>query len=213
MDDYGMLLDRDYCRPGCDSCLGSCPHDVPIHDILRYSLYFNNYGSEKHALERYASLPPGRTATNCAACDAPCISSCPFGIAIKDKLEYRPPELNVMGFDNALHEGARRCGDDPDFHTLRRELAQPLHHIHGWMEAVGQVAAMAKDIVFGGESQAASIQPMFDRLANALPVDHTMEENAQRFQPEWAALSFLSSLSTQQRAQRVFQDQRFVEIE
>jgi predicted aldo/keto reductase-like oxidoreductase len=95
MDGYGMLLDSDYCRPGCDSCLGSCPHDVPIHDILRYRLYFNNYGSEKHAMERYASLPPGRTATNCATCDAPCVSACPFGIAIKDKLEQAHTELTL----------------------------------------------------------------------------------------------------------------------
>jgi predicted aldo/keto reductase-like oxidoreductase len=95
MDDYGMLLDRDYCRPGCDSCLGSCPHEVPIHDILRYSLYFNNYGNEKHAMERYASVPDGRTASNCADCDAPCVSACPHGIAIKDKLAQAHVDLTL----------------------------------------------------------------------------------------------------------------------
>jgi predicted aldo/keto reductase-like oxidoreductase len=83
MEDYGLLLDRDYCRPGCDSCLGSCPHDVPIHDIMRYGLYFNNYGQEKHALERYAAIPVGRTASNCASCDAPCTAACPFGCSLR----------------------------------------------------------------------------------------------------------------------------------
>lgn len=95
LDDYGLLLDRDYCRPGCDGCLGSCPHDVPIHDILRYRLYFNNYGREKHALERYASLPENRTAANCSDCDGPCVSACPFGLSIKDKLVQAHSELTL----------------------------------------------------------------------------------------------------------------------
>jgi predicted aldo/keto reductase-like oxidoreductase len=95
MREFGMLLDRDYCRPGCDGCLGSCPHNVPIHDIMRYSMYFNNYGNEKHALERYASLPAGRTAANCAACDGPCIASCPYGLAIRDKLAQAHSEMTL----------------------------------------------------------------------------------------------------------------------
>ena len=41
---YGMLLDHDYCRPGCDGCLNACPYGVRISDIFRYRLYFNNYG-------------------------------------------------------------------------------------------------------------------------------------------------------------------------
>jgi predicted aldo/keto reductase-like oxidoreductase len=95
MDDYGLLLERDYCRPGCDGCLGSCPHDVPIHDIMRYHLYFNNYGSEKHALERYARLPAARTAAHCSTCDAPCTASCPYELPIKDKLVRAHAELRT----------------------------------------------------------------------------------------------------------------------
>lgn len=95
LEDYGLLLDRDYCRPGCDGCVGSCPHGVPIHDILRYRLYFNNYGREKHALERYASLPEGRTAANCTGCEAPCVAACPYGLAIKDKLVQAHSELTL----------------------------------------------------------------------------------------------------------------------
>jgi predicted aldo/keto reductase-like oxidoreductase len=95
MKEYGMLLDRDYCRPGCDGCLGSCPHGVPIHDILRYRLYFNNYGSEKYALQRYASLPPQRTAAACAGCDAPCGTACPYGLPIPEKLVQAHAELTL----------------------------------------------------------------------------------------------------------------------
>jgi len=95
MEEYGMLLDRDYCRPGCDGCLGSCPHNVPIHDVLRYRLYFNNYGREKYAMERYASLPSGRNAAGCASCDGPCVSSCPFGLPIRDKMIQAHSELTI----------------------------------------------------------------------------------------------------------------------
>jgi predicted aldo/keto reductase-like oxidoreductase len=95
MKEYGMLLDRDYCRPGCDGCLGSCPRGVPIHDVLRYRLYFNNYGHEKHALERYASLPAGTNAAGCEACDGPCVSSCPFGLPVRDKMMQAHSELTI----------------------------------------------------------------------------------------------------------------------
>jgi len=95
MKEYGMLLERDYCRPGCDGCLGSCPQDVAIHDVLRYRLYFNNYGREKHAMARYASLPAGRNAAGCEACDGPCVSSCPFGLPVRDKMIQAHSELTI----------------------------------------------------------------------------------------------------------------------
>jgi hypothetical protein len=95
LDDYGMLIDRDYCRPGCDGCTGSCPHDVPIHDVLRYHLYFDSYGREKYALGRYAALPEGRNAEGCADCAAPCVGACPFGLAVKDKMVRAHADLTL----------------------------------------------------------------------------------------------------------------------
>ncbi|UCH85155.1 MAG: aldo/keto reductase [Candidatus Latescibacterota bacterium] len=92
---YGMMLDKDYCRPGCDACLASCPQDVPIHDILRYRLYFNNYGNEKYAMGMYAKLPDSKQAAQCAGCSAPCTGRCPFGVPIKDKLIEAHTELTV----------------------------------------------------------------------------------------------------------------------
>jgi predicted aldo/keto reductase-like oxidoreductase len=95
MKEYGMLLDRDYCRPGCDGCLSACPYDVPIHDILRYRLYFNNYGREKYAMTRYSSLPSSRNAAGCASCDGSCTASCPFGLPVRDKLVQAHSELTL----------------------------------------------------------------------------------------------------------------------
>ncbi|MDH3215183.1 MAG: aldo/keto reductase [Candidatus Krumholzibacteria bacterium] len=95
MQEYGLLLDRDYCRPGCDGCAGSCPHDVPIHDILRYRLYFTNYGREKYALQRYASVAASRKASKCIACGGPCVTACPFGLPVRDKLVQAHAELTL----------------------------------------------------------------------------------------------------------------------
>jgi predicted aldo/keto reductase-like oxidoreductase len=95
LEGYGMLLDCDYCRPGCDACLASCPQNVPIHDILRYRLYFNNYGNEKYAMGLYSKLPESKRAAQCAGCAAPCDGTCPFGVAIKSKLVQAHTELSV----------------------------------------------------------------------------------------------------------------------
>lgn len=95
LEEYGMLLDKDYCRPGCDGCLGSCPYGVPIHDVLRYRLYFNNYGREKYAMTRYAALPGDRNAGGCDGCEAPCESACPFGLPVRAKMIQAHSELTL----------------------------------------------------------------------------------------------------------------------
>jgi len=92
---YGALLDRDYCRPGCDGCMNACPYGVRIPDILRYRLYFNNYGREKYAMELYGKLPGNRNAALCADCSGACEISCPFDLAIRRKMIQAHGELTV----------------------------------------------------------------------------------------------------------------------
>ena len=95
LGEYGLLLDREYCRPGCGACLAACPHDVPIHDILRYRLYFHNYGREKYAMGLYAALPDSKRADRCSVCSGPCSGHCPFRIPVKDKLVEAHTELSA----------------------------------------------------------------------------------------------------------------------
>lgn len=83
---YGRSIDREYCRPGCDGCITACPHSVPIHDILRYRLYFESYEQEKYAMQLYSRLPASLCADRCRSCSGSCLGTCPFDIAIRSKL-------------------------------------------------------------------------------------------------------------------------------
>lgn len=95
LERYDRLTRSDYCRPGCGACLSSCPHGVPIDDVLRFTMYYRNYGQQRVALEEYARLPATRNASRCLACPAPCEPACPFGIPIGTKLRAADRLLGV----------------------------------------------------------------------------------------------------------------------
>jgi uncharacterized protein len=86
LEKYDRLVANDYCRPGCGACLSSCPSEMPINDILRYAMYYENYGQQRLAMEKYARVLPFHNVSQCTACNAPCEQACPFTIPIKEKL-------------------------------------------------------------------------------------------------------------------------------
>lgn len=84
LEAYDRGIRGTYCAPHCGLCLTSCPEGLPIHDVLRHRMYFEDYGQEKEAMRLYASL--ARNAAACATCSAPCLGSCPLGIAIPERM-------------------------------------------------------------------------------------------------------------------------------
>lgn len=85
LDQYAAQFGADYCRTGCGDCVPACPQNVPVADILRYQMYFENYAEEKHAMEQYAALSTNAEAcADCAA--APCAAACPHGLPVGRKL-------------------------------------------------------------------------------------------------------------------------------
>jgi len=86
LQSYDELITHDYCRPGCGACLDRCPYDVPVDDIFRYAMYFENYGRERDAMAQYAVIPSGHNASHCTHCPAPCEAACPFDLPIRAKL-------------------------------------------------------------------------------------------------------------------------------
>lgn len=84
LEKYDRLVSGRYCSPHCGACLSSCPEELAINDVLRHRMYFEDYRSERQAVELYAKLE--RNASVCASCSAPCTGACPFGIPIQDEM-------------------------------------------------------------------------------------------------------------------------------
>ena len=84
LERYDQLTRGDYCQPHCGLCLSSCPEQLAINDILRYRMYFRDYGWEKEGMRLYAKLE--RNASRCGSCPAPCTGTCPIGVPIREKM-------------------------------------------------------------------------------------------------------------------------------
>ena len=86
LERYDRLASADYCRPHCGACLDRCPEERPIDTVLRYDMYFADYGREVAAREKYARLGAARDASACLGCPAPCAGACPFELPIRAKM-------------------------------------------------------------------------------------------------------------------------------
>jgi predicted aldo/keto reductase-like oxidoreductase len=85
LDRYARMYSREYCRTGCGDCESSCPRGVEIASVMRYRMYFMDYGMEKRAMESYALLK--HDASACIGCtNANCTGSCPHGLPVKEML-------------------------------------------------------------------------------------------------------------------------------
>jgi len=91
---YDERIAGSYCAPHCGACLASCPHGLPIADVFRYRMYFEDYGWEKRSLASYAKL--ARNASACLGCPAPCAGACPSGIPIQRRM-LETHELLTLG--------------------------------------------------------------------------------------------------------------------
>lgn len=83
LEEYDRQVAGSYCAPHCGACLQSCPEEVPIHDVLRHRMYFEDYHDERNAMELYSKLEVN--ASVCTGCSEPCSGSCPLGIPIPSR--------------------------------------------------------------------------------------------------------------------------------
>jgi predicted aldo/keto reductase-like oxidoreductase len=94
LERYDEAIATTYCAPHCGACLESCPENVPIHDVLRHRMYFEDYHAERQAMELYAKLEVDAAA--CDGCAAPCLGSCPLGIPIPERTAGAHALLNMV---------------------------------------------------------------------------------------------------------------------
>lgn len=93
LEEYDRQIAGSYCGPHCGACLGSCPEELPIHDVLRQRMYFEDYGWEKEGMRLYGQLE--KNASVCASCSAPCLRSCPVGIQIPERMSGAHELLSI----------------------------------------------------------------------------------------------------------------------
>jgi predicted aldo/keto reductase-like oxidoreductase len=82
LDEYAATFSGEVCR-FCNACEPACPDDVRIADVLRYSMYFHDYGERERGVEAYAALLAGERATHCAACGGFCEASCGYDLPVR----------------------------------------------------------------------------------------------------------------------------------
>ncbi len=83
---YQQQAHNLYCRVSCTQCLSACPNSVAVNDVLRYAMYFENYGMQKEALGYYADMEPVQKPLGCANCPGYCEKACPYGLKVKTRL-------------------------------------------------------------------------------------------------------------------------------
>jgi predicted aldo/keto reductase-like oxidoreductase len=77
---------KDYCHM-CGQCELHCPEGVKTTTILRYLAYYEGYEKHDRAKKDYQSLRPEERAPSCQNCGR-CEGLCPYGIAIRKRIEY-----------------------------------------------------------------------------------------------------------------------------
>jgi uncharacterized protein len=92
---YSEQFADKYCRTGCNECQSACPKGVSIATIMRYQMYFKDYGLEKDAMKYYAGLD--NTARDCMKCKIKsCANACPYGLPVYALLREAHNNLTFM---------------------------------------------------------------------------------------------------------------------
>ncbi|MFK7915820.1 MAG: aldo/keto reductase [Pseudomonadales bacterium] len=84
LEKYDQLIAGTHCFQHCGACLDTCPAGIPIHDVLRHRMYFEDYGDQKQAMQLYSKLATNADA--CLSCSAPCLGACPEGVPIRERM-------------------------------------------------------------------------------------------------------------------------------
>lgn len=88
-DNLGFLN----CRIGCNSCSQSCPHNIPVNEILRYNYYFVTRNMQKHSMKLYQN-PAIKKPVECENCPGYCEKACPHGVITRHLLATAHQNMN-----------------------------------------------------------------------------------------------------------------------
>lgn len=86
LDKFAKATDKLYCRM-CGECLGKCPENVNIPDIMRYLMYAEGYGELQLGRDSYKSLSFNVNASKCIDCDY-CVAKCVNKLEIQKRMVH-----------------------------------------------------------------------------------------------------------------------------
>jgi uncharacterized protein len=75
-----------YCRM-CGTCEGKCARGLPVADMLRYTMYAQNYGQFSLGRDSFRALPAAVTSVRCSDCSS-CSVKCPNGVRVASRLAH-----------------------------------------------------------------------------------------------------------------------------
>ncbi|MBM4050019.1 MAG: aldo/keto reductase [Planctomycetes bacterium] len=83
LEKYIRVAGASYCRPGCSACTQCYTGSVRVADILRFRMYFEDYGLEKQAMLEYAGLSAADNASSVAEGRGLAgLDRCPYGLEV-----------------------------------------------------------------------------------------------------------------------------------
>jgi len=85
LQEYAETFSTEVCRFS-GACLPACPENVRISDILRFSMYHNEYKQERRGVESYARLIESERAAHCVHCAGFCEKACAYDLPIRTLL-------------------------------------------------------------------------------------------------------------------------------
>lgn len=84
LDKYAGITDKLYCRT-CEECLGRCPENVNIPDIMRFLMYADGYGEMELGKDSYKTISISENASKCINCEK-CVVICPNKLSVKQRM-------------------------------------------------------------------------------------------------------------------------------
>ena len=69
----------------CGECLGKCPENVNIPDVMRFLMYADGYGELKLGRDSYKSLSLNEVASKCDECSE-CVVPCVNKLNIRERM-------------------------------------------------------------------------------------------------------------------------------
>jgi predicted aldo/keto reductase-like oxidoreductase len=92
LDNYWESFEQSKSSPDrpcdmCEKCIGTCPNNADIPDLVRTYRYAAGYGNLEHARITYDGIPKNQNLSQCSKCDS-CVATCVNGRNLASNINH-----------------------------------------------------------------------------------------------------------------------------